>query len=173
MRIGHVGTRQQDGVEFAVEFLRRDIHPDVGVHLEPNPLLPQQVQPAVQDSLLHLEFWDPVPKQSADPVVPLEDRNPVAGPVELLRRRQASRAGAHHHHLLSGADQRRFWLHPSLLEGVVNDGQLDGPDRHGVIVNPQDTRAFTGGRAERSRKLREVVRGVQPITGPSPAVSVH
>jgi hypothetical protein len=53
-------------------------------------------------ALLHLEVGDAVAQQAADAAVLLEHRHRVAGARQLLRRRQAGRAGADHGHALAG-----------------------------------------------------------------------
>ena len=149
------------------------LSPDVGVHPEPDPLLAEEFQPPVQDPLLQLELGDPVAQEAPDPVGPLEDRDPVAGAVELLRRRQSGRPGADHRHLLPGAAERRLGRDPPGLEGAVDDRQLDGLDRHRIVVDPQDAGAFARRGAQRPGELGEIIRGVEAVAGLPPAVPVH
>jgi hypothetical protein len=106
---------QQHGVEVGLQLRRRDgflgpvgdlaalgqlahqhagaEHDALGLHL---------LHAAVDVRLLHLEVGNAVAQQAADAVVLLEHRDVVADARQLLRRRQAGRAGAHHRHLLAG-----------------------------------------------------------------------
>ena len=51
---------------------------------------------------------------------------------------------------------------------MVDDGELDRLDGHGVVVDPEHTGALAGCRTKRAGELREVVGGVQPVDGLPP-----
>ena len=74
-----------------------------------------QVDAAQHDLLLvELHVGDAVHEQAADAVGALEDRDRVAGPVELGGGGQARRAGADDGDLLAGARLRAARARPSL-----------------------------------------------------------
>src|SRR6185436_10415427 len=114
-------------------------------------------------ALLHLELGDAVAQEAADTVGALEQRDEMAGAVELLARREARGPRAHHSHLLAGADGGRLRNDPALLERAVDDGDLHRLDRDRVVVDAEHARALARRRAQTARELREVVRGVQPL----------
>ncbi len=74
--------------------------------LESHAVLSHELQPAVDDALLHLELGNAVAQEAADPVVALEDGHQVAGAVELLGGGEARRAGADDRNPLAGAGGR-------------------------------------------------------------------
>ena len=63
----------------------------------------------------------------------------MAGPGQLLGRGQARRPGADDGHRLAGDEVRRVGPHPALVEGIVDDLDLDLLDGHRVLVDAQDT----------------------------------
>src|SRR5208282_5170994 len=99
--------------------------------------------------------------------------HPVAGAVELGSGSEAGRTGADHRHLLTGALGGRLGDDPALLETLVDDGALDALDGHWRLIDAENTRPFTGSRADPAGKLREVVRLVQPVERFLPQVAVN
>ena len=97
----------------------------------------------------------------------------MARAIELLSRGEAGRARADDRDLLAGARRGRLGRHPAFLEGAVDDGDLDGLDRHRVIVDAEHARALARRRAQAARELGEVVRGVQAVDRVPPVVAVH
>ena len=136
-------------------------------------LLLHDRQPAGQEPLLHLELGDAVAQQPADPVGALEDRDRVAGPVELVGGGQPGGSRPDDGHALAGPDPRRRRCHPSLVERPLDDRELDRLDRDRVIVDRQHARPFAGRGAETTRPFRKVVRGVQSVDGRLPLIPVH
>ena len=159
---------EQDGVELPAQIGDRYLATDVRVGCELDPFGRELLEPAVEDSLLHLELRDPVAQEPADPIVPLEDRDPMTGAPELLGRREAGGTRADHGHALVRLDHRGLGRDPALLEGMVDDRQLDRLDGHGVVIDPEHTGALAGCRAQSAGKLREVVGRVQPVDGLPP-----
>ena len=62
---------------------------------------------------------------------------------------------------------------PALVEGVVDELDLDLLDGHRVLVDAEDARRLTRCRAQPPGELREVVGGVQALDAVPPAVPVH
>src|SRR5262249_46355617 len=67
---------------------------------------------------------------------------------------------------------RRLGPHPALVERVIDDRNLDGLDRDGVVVDAEHARAFARGWTQSPGELGEVVGRVQPLDGVTPAVLV-
>ncbi len=130
------------------------------------------LQAAVDVALLHLELGDAVAQQPADAVGALEHGDVMTGPGELLGGGQPGRTGADDGHRLAGHQVRRVGLHPALVQGVVDDLDLDLLDGHRVGVDAQHAGRLARRRAQPAGELREVVGGVQPLDGVVPAVPV-
>ena len=67
---------------------------------------------------------------------------------------------------------RRRRHHPALVEGAIDDRDLDGLDRHRVVVDPEHARALARRRAQAAGELREVVGGVQAVDRVPPVIAV-
>ena len=106
------------------------------------------------------------------PVGALEDRDRVAGAVELRGGGEAGRAGADHGDLLAGARRRRLGRDPALLPAAVDDGVLDALDGHRRGVDAEHARALAGRRADAAGELREVVGLVQALERLAPEAAV-
>src|SRR6266536_2545619 len=97
----------------------------------------------------------------------------MAGPVQLLRAREAGGAGADDRDRPAGARPRRARLDPPLLPRPVDDRDLDLLDRYRVpLLDLEDARRLARRRAEASGELGEVVRPVQLIDRFPEAVAV-
>ena len=150
---------QTHRIEVGEEILRRIVYPNVNAGTESYPFLDHQVDPAAHHRFVQLEIRNAQRKQAPDIVGPLQDRNPVAGAVELLSRRQAGGARADYRHPLAGAVLRWFRLDPALVKPPVGDFFLNVLDGHRVRVDTQNAGSFAGSRADAAGKLREVVGG--------------
>src|SRR5439155_7907580 len=104
--------------------------------------------------------------------IALEQRDRVAGVVELRRRGHARRPGPGHRDRATGAEGRRLGLDPALVPRLVGDGLLDLLDRHGVVVDVEHARRLTGRGADAADELREVVRGLGDPLRVAPAAAV-
>ena len=62
---------------------------------------------------------------------------------------------------------------PALVEGVVDDLDLDLLDGHRILVDAEHARALARRRAQPPGELREVVGGVQPLDRVAPTVVAH
>ncbi len=62
---------------------------------------------------------------------------------------------------------------PALVEGVVDDLDLDLLDGHRVLVDAEHARALARRRAQPPGELREVVGGVQPLDRITPTIRAH
>src|SRR5947199_308159 len=87
-------TGQDERIEVAAERLDRHVHADVRARLETHAALLHELEPAVDEALLHLELGNAVAQEAADPVVTLEDGHEMAGAVELLGGGESGRARA-------------------------------------------------------------------------------
>jgi len=105
--------------------------------------------------------------------------NRVAGTAQLLGRRHPGRAGTDDRDFLAGLARWFFRLHPALVPGLIDDGQLDRLDGDRVIVDAEYARTLARRRTERAGELGEIVGGVQaldglrPLTAPDEVVPVR
>ena len=83
---------QQHRVEVAAQVVGGDVHADVDAGAEHDALGRQQLEPPIEDALLHLELGNAVAQQPADAIGLLEHRHAVAGAIELRGGGQAGRA---------------------------------------------------------------------------------
>src|SRR5262249_56172851 len=103
-------------VELAFQLLRIAVHADMAAGLEDDPFLTHQREPALEKPLLQLERRNAVAKQATDAIGALEDRDVVAGAVQLIGCRQARPPGANDGDALAGAGRRRLSAHPAFRE---------------------------------------------------------
>ena len=129
-------------------------------------------QTPLEHALLHLELRDAVAEEPAHAVRALVDGDGVPGASELLGAGEPGGPGADHRDGLPGAYLGGLRSDPARLEGMVDDGELDGLDGDGVVVDPQHAGAFARGGAQRAGELREVVGGMEPVHGLAPLVPV-
>ena len=131
------------------------------------------LEPALDHPLLDLEVRHAEADQPAAGLVALVDRDGVARAAQLLRRGQAGRTGADHRDRAAGLDRGRARDDPALVEGAVDDRDLDLLDRDGVaLADLQHAGGLAGRRAQPPGELREVVGGVQLLDRLAPAVAV-
>src|SRR5437868_3482572 len=97
---------EQDGVELTLQVFNRNRTSHVCVGHELDALGFHLLKPAVYNTLLHLEFWDPVPQQSAGPISFFINRDPMSGAIQLLSRCQPCRTGTDNCYFLARAN---FW----------------------------------------------------------------
>ena len=107
--------------------------------------------------LFHLELGDAVAQQPADAVGPFEHGHVVAGAGQLLGDSQTGRAGADDGDGFAGQQMCPLGHHPTLVEGVVDDLDLDLLDGHRVGVDSQHAGGLAWGGAKPAGELREVV----------------
>src|SRR5204863_3000765 len=110
-----------------------------------------------------LDLGDAVAEEAPDPVGALEDGHPVTGARELLGRGEPGRPGADDGHGLAGTNEGRLGDDPARVEGAVDDGELDGLDGDGVVVDPENAGPLAGRGTEGPRELREVVGRVEAV----------
>ena len=160
------GTGGDDhGVVATSQFVPGDVDADVHSGAEAGALRRHLLEALVDVPLLHLEVGDAVAQQAADAVVALEDGDGVSGARQLLGRGEAGGAGADDGDGLAGEASGRVRLHPSAGEGLVDDRHLDLLDGDSRLVDAEDAGGLARRRAQTTRELREVVRGVQPLDG--------
>ena len=97
----------------------------------------------------------------------------VAGAGQLLGGGETGRPGTDHGDRLAGQRRRAAAADPALVEGVVDDLDLDLLDGHRVLVDAEHARRLARRRAQPAGELREVVRRVQPLDRVAPPVAVH
>ena len=97
----------------------------------------------------------------------------VTGAGQLLGGGQSGRARTDDGDRLAGQLVRRQRHHPALVEGVVDDLDLDLLDGHRILVDAQHARRLARRRAQPAGELGEVVGGVQPFDRVAPAVPAH
>ena len=107
------------------------------------------------------------------------DMDVVAGTRELLRGREARRAGADDRDLLAGLLRRDFRLQPATIPGAVDDGAFDGLDGDRVVVDVKRAGRLARGWADAAGELGEIVgrvqiaRGFFPIAGIDQIVEIR
>jgi len=74
---------------------------DRTIGLEDNSFLIHDGKALLEPPLLHLEFGNPVAEETTDPVGAFEDRDEMAGAVELLGGRKPGRSGPDHSYFLA------------------------------------------------------------------------
>ena len=101
----------------------------------------------------------------------------MAGAGELLCRSESRRTGADNGHVATGRDGRRLRLDGAVHPGLIGDrllDPLDGDTAAGLLFAD---RQHAGRLARRGTQppgeLREIVRGVQTVTGGVPAAATH
>ena len=82
----------------------------------------------IEQSLLELELGDAVAQQPADAIGALEDGDGMAGAIQLLRGCKSGGPRADDGDAAAGARFGRLRHHPALVEGAVDDRDLDRLD---------------------------------------------
>ncbi len=165
----HGGAGGDDhGVEPLAQVGGREVLADLDPVAEAGALGLHLGDPAVQDRLLHLELGDAVAQQASGRVGALVDGHGVAGTGQLLGSGEPRRAGPDDRDGLAGQALRCLRGDRAVLEGAVDDADLDLLDRHGRLVDTEDAGRFTRRRAEPTGELGEVVRRVQAVDGLAP-----
>src|SRR4029079_493611 len=117
----------------------------------------------VDPVLLQLEIGNAIAEQAADAIFPFEQHDVVARARELLRAREARRAGADDGDALAGLARGRKRHDPAVLVALVDDEMLDRLDPHRIAVDVERARRVAGRRADAARELGKVVRRVQDV----------
>ncbi len=158
---------QQDRVMARAQLRERHVTAHLGVQVEHDAALLQQLPAAQHDVLFQLEAGDAVHHQAAHAVMPVINMHLVAAAAQLLGRRKPARARAHHanalRELLAGGDR----LDPALGERVVGDEALDGTDGDALEAALDDAVALAQPvlRADAAADLGEVVGGRAHLVG--------
>jgi hypothetical protein len=97
---------------------------------------------AIDMRLLELEVGNAVAQQATDTIVLFKDDHRMPDARQLLRSRQAGRAGADDGHFPAGLDFRRLRNDPAFFPALVDDRMLDRLDAHRVGVDIERTRGF-------------------------------
>ncbi len=139
------------------DLLRRDVGADVDPGAKLDSLCAQQLEAALEESLLHLEFRNAVAQQTADAVGLLEDGDRMAGAVELVGGGQPGRPRTDDGNGLAGPAGRGPGRDPALFERPLDDRELDRLDRDRVPIDGQHARALARSWAQAPGPLREVV----------------
>ncbi len=137
---------QHHGVVVQPQLCRGEVDADVDPGAERRALGHHLLQTAVDVALLHLELGgDAVAQQTTDAVGTLEHRHLMAGPRQLLCRSQTrgSRPTTATFLLVRRCGGRG--KHPSLVEGVVDDLDLDLLDGHRILVDAEHARRLARG----------------------------
>jgi hypothetical protein len=165
---------QHHGVELAAQPAGREgLAADLGVADKGDALRLHQLN-AAQDhlALIELHVGDAVHQQPSGQVLPLKNRDAVAGPVELGRRRKTGRPGPYHGHPFARLHPRQHRNDPSLVKPPLHNADLDVLDGNGRINDAEGAGAFTGGRTDAAGELGKIVGLVQPVKRLLPEVAV-
>src|SRR5258707_13693946 len=138
----------------------------------PDAFRGHQIEAPLDLGLLQFHVGNSVHQQPAGPIRALEDHHQVAGAIELTRARESSGTRTNHGYVLACAHSRRLRHYPARVESSINDGLLDGLDRHRRIADAEHARSFAGRRANAARELREIVGLVQTIERFTPLTTI-
>ena len=164
---------EHDGVIVLGELLRADVGADVHPTAELDSFLPHLLDPSPDPPLLQLEVGDAIHQEPARPVGPLEERDQMAGPIELLRGGEARGPTPHHGHPLASADIGGLWHHPTLVPSLVGDRHLDLLDRDRIFVDAEHAGRLARGGTDAPGELGKVVGGMESLAGLVPLLAVH
>src|SRR3989344_3139351 len=170
-RAGAAG--EHDGIEILFQLLDRHVQTDVGMGLEHHAFGFHLLPAPVAGFLFEFELGNAVAQQTADAVVAFEHGDGVADAPELLRARETGGAGPDDRDLLAGFFRGWLRLDPALVPGMVDDRELDGLDRHRIVVDAEHARALAWRRTNGAGEFREIIGRVQPLDGFRPLVAVH
>ncbi|MDB6037482.1 MAG: hypothetical protein JWM99_1323, partial [Verrucomicrobiales bacterium] len=159
-------------IEIFEELLRGIILSNLGVDLEGYAFFRHDIDSSQHELLVEFHVGNAVGQQTTDSVRALENRNDMAGAIELGGGAEPGRAGADHGDFFAGANFGDFRDDPAFLKAPVDDGALDifNGDRRGI--DAQNAGAFAGGRANAAGEIGEVIRLVQPIKGLMPEAAI-
>jgi hypothetical protein len=118
----------EDSIIVAEEVFAADIHADINVGLEENPLSFKDFETAIKHGTVHFEVRDSIAEEAANAVITLEYGHQVPGTVELLRCGKSSRSGAYDSDFFASTVCRRLREDPALLKGMVDDPLFNGLD---------------------------------------------
>jgi hypothetical protein len=163
---------EQDCIVVALQAGHRHVDTDVDAGAEDDAFGRQQLDAALEETLLHLEFGNAVAQQAADAIGLLEHRHGMPGAIQLVGGGEARRAGPDDRDLLPGTRRRWPRCHPALVPRAIDDRRLDRLDGDRVLVDAEHARAFARRRTQLAGELREVVGRVQPVDRRVPAVAV-
>ena len=164
---------EKHGIEVTLQILRRHIDPGVNTGPEHHALGRQQIEPAIEHALFHLEFRNAVAQQPAGAIRLLEHRHAVACAVELRGRRKAGRSGADDRHFLPRARGRRLRNDPAFVERAIDDRQLDRLDGDGIFVDAEHARPFARRGAQQACELGKVVGLMEALDRRPPRIAVN
>src|SRR5258708_3712664 len=139
---------------------------------KPDAFRGHQIEAPLDHGLLQFHVGNAVHQQPAGPIRAFEDRHQVAGPIELAGASEPCRPRTNYGYLFARAHRRRFRHYPARVESSINDGLLDGLDRHRRIADAEHARSFAGRRANAARELREIVGLVQTIERFTPLTTI-
>src|SRR5215813_44771 len=92
--------------------------------------------------------------------------------VQLLCCSQTGGARAHHSNGFARSPLGRIWFHPTFVESAFDDRQLDGANRHRLVVDAEHAGALAGSGAERPGELGKIIRGMKSSQRFLPTVAV-
>ena len=157
--------RDHDRVVSRLEVAPADVLPDLDSSPEARALRLHLREARLDLLLLHFEIRDAVAQKSANAIVALIDGDGVPGARQLLRRGEAGRPGPDDGNSLARQTLRRMRGHPSVLERLVDDRDLDLLDGHRRLIDAEHTARLARRRAETTGELGKIVRGVKALDG--------
>src|SRR5580693_4296888 len=96
----------------------------------------------------------------------------MTGAAELLRRREACRAGADDRYFFPGTKFRRLGMNPAFEESAFHDIFFVLLDRDGRRVDAQNARRLAGRGADAASELGEIIGGMQLANRVFPAAVI-
>src|SRR5438067_2251006 len=170
---GHTRADRDDSRVVALAQVRgREISADVDAVDEADPLLTEDVDAPVDDSLLEFRVWHPEPHQPAGALVALVDGDLVAAVVELSGNCKSGWPGPDHRDRSPRAAGWRFGDDPAFGKRPLGNRHLDLLDAHRVVVYREHACRLAGRRADATGEYGEVVGRVKLVDRLAPLVAV-
>eukprot|EP01137_Pigoraptor_chileana_P031734 Opistho-2@20013 len=165
--------RDDHSVVLRDELQRVDCLTHVRVCDKRNALRRKDIDATLHNALVQLHVWNSVHEQAANAIGALVDSDRVSRAVELVCGGKTRGARANHGDALAGAHGGGAGDNPALLKRMVDDGDLNALDGHGVRVDAEHARALARGGAHAPGELGKVVCEGELVIGLLPAAAVH
>src|SRR5690349_19220803 len=112
---------QQNRIEVALQTLNGNVSADVRIGSELDAFGFHQLQPSIQNVLLHLEFRNAVSEKPADAIGSFKHCDCVTNLIQLSCGSKSGGARTDNSHLLTRTSLRRSRLNPAFLKGAFNN----------------------------------------------------
>jgi hypothetical protein len=172
---GLVAPVQNHGVKFLQQFFRRIIFPDLGVADKFDSLgLRQNFQRRSTTSFLSsFMFGNAIHEQTAGTVRALENRDPMAGLVQLRRSAQSRRAGTDDGDFFAGALLWRFGRDPAFVPALSMISHSMFLMVTGGALMPKHARTFARRGTDAAGEFGKIIGLVQAVQRLAPEAAIN